>query len=681
MYKSLRYSSTSALHSIEGIYQVIDRYDFRQVKANGKHELCGFIDLHLKDLNTNLLKRFKNKLIRKYQHNYVYLVSELRPLCQDPWLFDVIFYRHSGTKQYSAFVKACGSIIDDTTLDVAAKKLKFYKLIELQHALYPNIAKASGILLPDTVHRWFWYNLPKNESFHHFYSLIKSDVILSTPHGSKLMNRLLQGSEMEQQLATFQIFLHEEANHPMFYNKFTKLYNFYMIKQATNFLISHKNFKFIKLYLSALLSRLETHELTNSTILESKRKILSIKFTNTLLHYLSKSDDPSMFLETFSTLIDLLKTTSKDAPLELLHTPFVLSIRYLRIKGHHEKVFKMISMADSIPFKKNFKFTQLLLGELVSTLRSFNDPKITCSYIISAYKNKSTVPMLNNLGLWSLIYHNTLDRLTEQQLIEDLSRRTAWKAEIPLGLRKKTLPDNAVLTELYRIVLDRFSKDLSSAEFHHLVLGLYNKYKHTMLANQGKFHSWRLDCGVISVFLYYVRYQLKDNRLAFKILQDFYSSSLKIKNTTNSGISPFAIVMYHNYELSQTEISSLLMLMHNAGVPLDFKTIVSMIFRLLKLNNVKDAHAWYKRLLSARFELKHFDLIQVVKKYNWELPSSFDKSLLDVKENSDRDGNSSGMLFDESNDDDVMIDEYYQEADDQDFAGELVTLLENIRGL
>lgn len=52
-----------------------------------------------------------------------------------------------------------------------------------------------------------------------------------------------------------------------------------------------------------------------------------------------------------------------------------------------------------------------------------------------------------------------------------------------------------------------------------------------------------------------------------------------------------------------------------------------------------------------------------------------------MKENSDRDGNSSGMLFDESNDDDVMIDEYYQEADDQDFAGELVTLLENIRGL
>ncbi|SCW02266.1 LAFE_0F02652g1_1 [Lachancea fermentati] len=636
-------------------------------------EILNYVNEKLERGELSSIKTYKNKLIRHHGNKYVYLVSQLKILVETQTKFSIddnflsmIFYRHSGTDQYFAFSKKLSAILDSKA-STEEKIDALYRAIRLQHALYPTLARQRGILVPDDVHQWFWVNIPKSKSFTHYYFLIQNDVLLSSPKCSKFMNRLLKGSEMDIELVTFQIFLHDPKHQEIFYSKFVTLYNFSQLSTLTNFLIDRSDFRHTKVYFSALLSRLEKHELLDARLAQKERNAVFIKFVTTLLNFLKRTSNHEMFLDTLSMIMTFVHKQKLSA--RFLHYPLLLTLQYLRAADQHSDVLKLISLIQAFPLPRHFKFDQILIGEIISTLRFFNDPKMTISYIITAYTNRNTVQLLNELGIWSLVHYSTVRTLPEQQLKRDGATSDACNIQISKRLKTSVLPNTVVLTELYRITLDFCHASLPEAEFKQIVIDLFRKYKETLQRRKNLFYN--PDCGILNVFIYNLRYKLREDRLVYEIVKEFYGSGIELPSNVSS---PFGLVLYHNYMLTQSEVSTLLFLMEKNKIPLDFRVIVSMVFRYLKLNQVDEAHLWYQKLLHAGFPINHRSLLKCAIENNWKLPNGVETELL-LQETCDESASKYEGL------EDLLGDEFFEEdfEDKQIFANNLIELWGSLR--
>ncbi|SCV06137.1 LANO_0H22914g1_1 [Lachancea nothofagi CBS 11611] len=585
-------------------------------------ELLGFVQIKLAQQEVNGLKTLKNKLQRQLGYRYAAFMTEMRQAgTLKPDLVQMIFFQKAGSRQYQAFTSSLQTVIDSTG-SVETKKKQLYTLLQLQKALYPQVARENGILVPESVHLWFWDNVEKTKSFEHFYFLIQNNVLLGSQSANRFLNRLLKGSEMELQLASFQIFLHNPQHHKIYHESFIKLYSFAQINRITTTLLSKKDFRHIKLYFTALLERLEANELQALNLPQEKRTALFIRFTNTLLKFLEESQNCDMFLQSFKMVLELVHT--QKLSLELLHKPLLLAIRLLRRLNEHSHVLQLISLAQELDLRKSFKFKQSLIGELISTLRSFNDPKIILSYITTVYANPTTVPLLNELGLWGLLHHNSLDRLSTTQLERDCLTLIKQKSQLSQFLTQNLKPSSVALTELYRVTLQYMRNTMPPLEFKQLVVVLYHRYVDTLKINRGYFIY--PDCGVLNVLIHNLRYPLKEDRLAYQLVLDFFQAGLHLACSKSS---PFGLLMYHNYTLTMTEISTLLVLMDQHGIKLDFKMICSMVFQNLRSGQIDEARSWYEKALAGGFPISHKLLIKRAVENNWKLPTDTDISFLD----------------------------------------------------
>ncbi|SCU85676.1 LAME_0D02300g1_1 [Lachancea meyersii CBS 8951] len=584
-------------------------------------EVVGHVYAKLAKKELAGLKPLKNKLIRYLDEGYLDFVADMRLAgILQPDIVQMIFYQTAGPRQYQAFVDSLRQIISsDATVE--HKKQQLYTLVKLQRKLFPQSTFERGILLPEFFHEWFWQHLHKGESFSHFHFLVKSNVLLGSRAAHRLLVRLLKGSEIEQHLATFQIFLNGPQGHRKYFRRITKLCTFAQINVITSALLSKKDLRHINSYFTALLDRLESWELNDSTLTQEKRIALFVKFTNTLLKLLQESRNVDMFLDTFKVVLGLVHSQKLD--LSLLHKPFLSAIQFLRALNEHSHVLRLISSAQELNLQSSFKFKQSLICELVSTLRSFNDPKMILSYIATVYCNPVTMPFLNELGLWGLVHHGSVYRLSPSQLETDSQTLILQKSQISQFLTKNLIPNAVVLTELYRVTLHYMQKTMSSPEFRQLIIDLYQNYKRTLETHRNYFR--HPDCGILNVLIHHLRFSVREDRLAYQLLEDFYRTKPRV---ACKGCSPFGLAMYHNCTLTKTEISSLLVLMDENDLKLDFKVICGMVFYHLRSGQVDEAHAWYTKLCSVGFSISHKLLIQRALENGWKLPKNTDTTFL-----------------------------------------------------
>lgn len=490
----------------------------------------------------------------------------------------------------------------------------------------------------------------------------------------------MQGSEMELQLATLQVFLNDSAHRELFYSKFSKLHSFDSMILILNKLIYKKDFRNVKIYLSALLFKMDTAEVRDIYSSVERKQLLFIKFNNSLLYYLSQSQNIDMFLQTFATELQymkklgLLENSGNKHAINLLHKPFLFAIRLLRKKGMHEEVFKLISIIQKLPIKKNHHFNKLILNELISSFRTFNDPKLTCQYVMSGFKKLQTGELLNGLGLWSAIFHNDHRVLSKESLDSEI---TSLDTLLPRSMQVNGIPSCAILTEIYRVLLSTNARIMNQEQFQDFVLNLYSGYKSFLMLKDSKLRGLSHDTGILNVFIYHIRFEIGNFKLAFEILNDFYKQKFPVGIRNTATKCPFSLVLYKNYELDESQVSNLLDLMHRNGIPLNFQVCTSMVIRYLKLNNHDEAHSWYQRIIHAHFTVKHTLLVQAIQENGWEFPPDFDMAYLDEISKRSPESNKNAYLVEGGDD---FIDSGIQDEDsyDENSLLELVDLIKHI---
>ena len=534
-----------------------------------------------------------------------------------------------GLTEYASFFKALRDVLNLKDCSKCEKQKLLYDVISHQHKSYPEVARKIGFYIPDEVHEWFWNHVPKTESFNHYFFLLKSDVLLSTSrYCTKFTNRLMKGTEMERQLATFQVFLHDETNIKPIMEKVLKLHTFDSLVVLVKGLAKVKNFRFIESYIQALLQKLEQHSYSGKD--RKKQKSLRyVKFNNALLYYLLKSGNVVLFMKTFQEELKFIISSGLinhiDGREHILNFPIHHYLNLLRVSNRQEELFDVISCLQSSSLMKHKLFKEFLMGELIASFQAFRDPKLVCKYVLSSYSSKPSAIILNELGIWGWLYHSKSTTLTASDLTKELKTSSSV---LPKSMRIGSAVTVPILTELYRSLLSSASVSLGRGQLKDCLLDLYYKYRSFLSKEASKYRYWRNDTGILNVFLNYIRFQAREPKLAYDILLNFYSQHFAKNVILTTTICPFSIVAYKNYALTQAEISELLQIMHKNGVPLTFKFCSAMVMHCVKIRDEKGARSWYDKILYGGFEIRHMALIQIIKDRGWPFPKKFDQRLL-----------------------------------------------------
>ncbi|CAI4058970.1 Atp22p SKDI_04G5600 [Saccharomyces kudriavzevii IFO 1802] len=540
-----------------------------------------------------------------------------------------VFSETFGITEYASFFESLRDALRLKDPSKTEKKKLLYDIISQQHELHPEVAKNIGFCIPNEVHKWFWYNISKSESFNHYFFLLKNDVLLSTSmYCMNFTNRLMKGTEMERQLVTLQVFLHDEKNIKLIMEKVVKLHTFDSLVALVNGLVKAKNFKFFKSYIQALLLKLEQDCYSGEDATKQK-SLRYVRFNNTLLYYLLKSGNVELFMKTFQEELKFITSSGLlnhiDGNEHILNFPIHHYLNLLRVSNRQEELFNVISCLQSSTLMRYKLFKEFLVGELVASFQAFRDPKLVCKYLLSSYSSKPSADILNALGIWGWVYHSKSTILTASELIKELKIHSGI---LPKTMRIGSPVTVPILTELYRSLLSSNFVSLERDQFKDCLLDLYYKYKTFLSKEANKYRYWRNDTGILNVFLNYIRFHAHEPRLAYDILLDFYSQPFAKNVRLTTVICPFSIVAYKNHELGQAELSELLQLMHKNGVPLTFKFCSAMVMHYIKIRDEKEARSWYNKILYGGFGIRHMALIQIIKDQGWPFPKNFDETLL-----------------------------------------------------
>lgn len=569
--------------------------------------------------NVSELMQLKRKMMRTLNENYnlaLGYIEEGLPGPIERLKFRSEFLRVVDSEHYAYFSKSLDHIRYCKGLDRATRRKEFYNCIELHRRCNPEVTEGSGILLPDDIHQWFFVFVPPDERMKHYLFLIENNVLISGHYAGLTQERMLKGSEMEYRVASFLHFIEDPEKRHIFDEKFSVMHPFRPMRRIVNLLITKKDMVHIKEYLDVLTTRLENVELRNERIPYDVRKLYFIEFMHTLQHFARCTNYIDMFLETVHSMMDALP---KDTPVPFIRKSFVEILNYFQRIGDTETVFKIMSMFNEYPLTEpNTKFTNEMLGRILFSLRQFKDPKLTASYIVIAYKSIKTKKMLNNLGLWCLIFGNGFGRLNKKAIRDAKQPEKFINLNVPESLRFKRAPDSVALNELYIVVFDYYKSKLSPDEYRELVVKCYKYYCDFLKNHVNTYLQWRIDTSILRTMIHRAKFDIKDDRLAYEMLMNFYAMNLNPRFDSKN--TPFGLVLYRNEAINQQEFNQVLELMQRCRAPMDHKIIITIVLKFIKSGNIDLAHEWYTRLLKTGYPLRHFKMIEEAKRLNWDIP-------------------------------------------------------------
>lgn len=590
-----------------------------------------------------------------------------------------------------------------------SKLFKLYKTIESQYQLCSNFEVNNNnnngkkkniitIFLPDIVHFWFYQNLSKDQIYNHINNMILWNVNLSSSiYSKRLVHKLLQSSEFDIQLITLEKFLSDNCKQSnttieisniqnVFTEKFISIYDWDTMILLTNNVIKRGNWKFVPYYLTALIGKLNQLQIKNynnsgsrsgssinQTKIDLKRSFL--KFLVELMTVLSNLNNHwnlvlpvfKLIIESFNNLTLSLSTSSSSSSsslsmrnLSILNKPLLQILKLLRINGQNDEIFQIVSYLNNKHLNSkdgesrsllsilltSFQFQKRLLLELLTTLRSFNDPKLSVQFLLASVKSPDMKQILNDLGLLGWIFNREVSRLDPlglQLLLENGSSNQF--ANINLKFKIDDLAP--ILSELYLVVLRKNSMTLTQHYNKDVLLKLYYNYINKLNSSINSYYLWKNDSGVLIHFLKNIIFEIKDHQLAYNILLDFYSQKLakrvRIVSSKNKNITttnyytdsyannncPFTLLIQaSNKFLSMNQISKLLNIMQIHHIPLNFNVCCSIVLKFIYLKRYSDAKLWYEKLHSGNFNVDHFILLYYVRKFDWPLPKNVNYSTI-----------------------------------------------------
>ncbi|CCD24123.1 Atp22p NDAI_0C04640 [Naumovozyma dairenensis CBS 421] len=663
------------------IYSIIQRkkidYFYKQTTS---------LTPRLVNLIDSIQNPFKLKAVIKHLQNHYgkerwpSFLSHLTKFSKDPDLFILKTHTHLNRKQYSIFIQKLRTIITTNDLPSEKKRQELYKLINLQYILFSRKEPFHCFILPDDIHKWFFENINKkgNEIFNHYKFLIDNDIHLSSSlHVQLLLRKLLQGSELDIQLVTFRMFFQFNSNRSKYVNsktrdihfiKFVKLYDLNFMILLINKYIQRNDFRLINLYLKALLEKLRLHRTINNDKhpnfkeLEQKRQLAFIKFNNMLIHIVSKIGNIHLFTSIITFQIKYLQDFvpnslkgNDSTILNLLHKPIHDFIRLLKSNGNQDDVFKLcvqLQKINAFQINKSYRFKNLILFELISSLKSLKDPKLSTQYLLSIYplhESEKLAILLNNLNLWGWIFHDQPIKLSNSKLQSELQNimNTSLLSD---DMKLKKITPNIIspfISQIYSVLIETKFELMGETiygkeNYKAFLLNIYSNYKsylqHSIIPNvasssKNKLLLWKHNTSILNIILTAIKSKLYDTKLAYNVLLDFTSNShflKKIKMKNNNSFCPFSTVIYNSDQiLTEHDLFKLFQIMEDNNVPLSFKTCVAMVFRYLKIDNKPLAKQWYDKILRVGFPINHFSLIKIIKENGWDFPLGFDKSLLE----------------------------------------------------
>lgn len=499
------------------------------------------------------------------------------------------------------------------------------------------------IHLDGKIHKWFWHNVPVHKSYAHYQFLIEHNVVLSdSAYCKKMFRKLLMGSEVDFQLATFQVFLVDQDHVPIFKEKFHSLHDFDMMLHIFNSVVRRKDFQHVKYFLSSLTDKMAmlTPRQMDAHALRDV-ELMYVKFNNSLLYYLLMSGNTEVFIKTFKNVQNYIKNSSlsKQTGNSEVNRTIMKSIHlYLMLLKENnmpDLTLDLLRTLQSVKGPGNKVFRRFLASTITSTLRSFNDPKLTANFVLSTHQTIKTAKTLNDLGLWNYIFHNRPGVLDESQLKQELEAIKIKKASD--SLRPVGVMSKCILTELYRSFLSISANTMSSTEYDKCIRSLYEQYVRYCENNKSLLSATKHDTGILSTILYHTRYSLQNNQLAYSFVTHFYSQDFIKHVSNNVKKCPFSIVIYNNNFLATDKLEKLFTLMDKNGYPLTFHICYSMVKRCLSTRNDEEAHYWYQRIIDGGFRFDNRGLMDLVLRKNWQFPPNFDKNQL-LKLQSEEDG-------------------------------------------
>ncbi|KAG0664556.1 mitochondrial translation factor atp22 [Maudiozyma exigua] len=598
--------------------------------------------------NFEQLAEIKSSLLNKFHlKTYKLIQKNLIEISNDPNYLKVLLQPYISTIQYQSFI----NYLEDTISQRGSKSPQeinngLYKMIHSQSMMFKSNKPGASLVLPNSVHKWFYDNLPKSSTFQHYMFLIENNIFLSNCQHSRLFTeRLLQGSELELQLVTFNYFLLRPDIYPnieIIKQKFVTLHNFYDIYHIINLTIKRNKKETLSesslsFYLQALLQKIVYYKDATSLTGKSNGRQLSIQFVKFVIQLLAvttKLESTTLFKSVLQSLILFMKknTYIDDKTFgKLLHRPMIHILQLLRAKGDQDAIFTFVAnLGELSKIPKSHTYKKMIMNELILSLRYFNDPKLICQMLVSSKKYKKTSQLLNELGLWGSIFHSNCKKVPDSILTQEIENMPNLVSN---SLRIDMIQNMSLsLSEIYKSLFSTKSVMMQRDEYREFLVKLYLNYIKYIENNYTSHNFWKSDTRIIKYFLSSAMSHLQDKDLAYGLLMDFYSKPFAKKMRNKGKDCPFSIVLYGHMSLTTTQVNKALELMEQNGIPLTFKICSSMVFRYLNWHEIDIARSWYNKIVYSKFPISHDGLIGVCQKYNWELPPNSVTKLLSIKE-------------------------------------------------
>ncbi|CCK69613.1 Atp22p KNAG_0C05120 [Huiozyma naganishii CBS 8797] len=593
---------------------------------SGEKEIMDFVDSLGPDYTS--IKILKTALKNSSMYNGLTLRNKgIFEKSRDRSLAWLMLYKNVDKIEYNFFKSQLFKTIANGDLSTHDKFKRLYEIIRCQAQVFPCSRDSASLFIPEPIHKWFYDYLPPDELVSHYLFLISCDVNLSSSESiNQLTFKMMQSSEIERSTATFEIFLNDPAKRRTFEDKFVKLHNFETMILIVNAVVRRDHWKHLEVYLSALVEKIKMNRDFNVNVNSGKLRYFFVRFLNELLFIVLKKGDTPLVAATFAAVVESIKKETGVSTISLLNKPILQLLNRLRREDAQDEIFSLVSVLNSLPYqKKSYNLNKRLITELATSLRSFNDPKLTCQFMCSSIQDPDIAQLFNSLGLWGWIWHNDGILLDSNQLSFEVSN---LKPLLSQQFKIKTNELQPYLNEMYYILLKTYSTILPQSTYKEFILDLYSKYVAVLTKRYKTYHFYMHDTGVLLLLLKSTIYGLKDWKLAYSMLMDFYSHDFvdKIRNTSRE--CPFSLVIYSSSQVVLSEIVPLLSIMERRQMPLTFKICTKMVLEFLREKRVKEAEYWYQKIIHGQFDVRHKPLIEAIKSNGWEFPPNFDKTLL-----------------------------------------------------
>lgn len=339
--------------------------------------------------------------------------------------------------------------------------------------------------------------------------------------------------------------------------------------------------------------------------------------------------------------------------IQLMKKPLLALTRNLRKTNNQLKVLHYVKMVNRLPTSGNFEFKCKFVIEVLCCLRSLNDARFSVIYLINSIGSPNMSRLLNGFGLINYVFNKKIKILKQDELDSILNgkinkQKIKQNGKPTLYMDSNNNVESKIvvsilspyLTELYLTVLqsryhslvnsDKESNehtgiDKTNQSFKAELIQLFEHYCKGMENISKKRYGYKINTGVLNVFLDNCINRLHDTNLAIQLLMAYYSLPTFKKSKISRNACPFSFIIYSSYkQLRLTDILHLLNVMERQKLPLTFKICSALTIKLDSLKRTKDAKFWYDKIYHGQLKVDDYNLIQVILKNGWKFPQHFD---------------------------------------------------------